>query len=82
MIKFPPRHQYFYSTSASSTLDLVSKIRQQQLIKESNEECEKIFSQGLFMLYHRGKPLLIQNKIGYMSPRLATMYGLQLSIFE
>ena len=25
------------------------------------------------MLYHRGKPLLIQNKIGYMSPRLATL---------
>ena len=73
VIKFPPRHQYFYSTSASSTLDLVSKIRKQQLIKESNEECEKIFSQGLFMLYHRGKPLLIQNKIGYMSPRLATL---------
>ena len=69
MIKFPPRHQYYYSTSASSisNLDLVSKIRHQQLIKESNEECEKIFSQGLFMLYHRGKLLLLQNKIGYMS---------------
>jgi len=76
VIKFPPRHQYYCSTSASSSisnLDLVSKIRHQQLIKESNEECEKIFSQGLFMLYHRGKPLLIQNKIGYMSPRLATL---------
>ena len=70
MIKFPTRHQYYYSTNASSSisnLDLVSKIRHQQLIKESNEECEKIFSQGLFMFYHRTK------KIGYMCPELGNI---------
>lgn len=40
----------------------VDLFRQQQKIKEVNEECQKIFSQGQFILYHRGKPFLQRNE--------------------
>ena len=48
----------------------VSKIRLQQQIKESNEECLRVLPRGQFMLYHRGKPLLYKGKDGSRIPKL------------
>ena len=59
-----------YCSSISSS-ERITKVRLQQKIKETNEECDKIFPNGKFMLYHRGKPLLYKDREkGDMPPRL------------
>ncbi len=45
---------------------LVERLRLQQLIKESDQECDKVFNKGHVILYHRGKPFL-QKKSGLQS---------------
>lgn len=57
--------------SSVPSLEKIAKLRQQQLIKEKNEECLKVLPKGQFMLYHRGKPLLFKDREkGDMPPRL------------
>ena len=49
----------------------VGRVRRQQMIKEVNEECQKIVQDGRYLLYHRGKPFLTGKKLDN-TPKLAS----------
>lgn len=49
----------------------VGRVRRQQMIKEVNEECQKIVQDGHYLLYHRGKPFLTGKKLDN-TPKLVT----------
>jgi NAD+ diphosphatase len=61
--------------SSSSNSTIVNRVRRQQIIKESDDECKKIIQDGKFMLYYRGKPFLYksEDRRSY-APRLATYH--------
>ena len=49
----------------------IGRIRRQQMIKEVNEECQKIVQDGHYLLYHRGKPFLTGKRLDN-TPQLVT----------